>query len=72
VPYPQSYTRDYLEGYGGLLGTRIEVAEARDQWFVRVVEDDEERTYSFALGSFALAFAERQRMRLKLPAIVRL
>jgi hypothetical protein len=72
VPYPQSYVRAYLESYRGLLGTRIEVVEADGEWFVRVVEDDEERTYSFVLGSFALAFAERQRIRLKLPAIVRL
>lgn len=72
MPYPLSYKRDYLESYGGLLGTRIEVFEGQDQWFVGVVEDDEERTYSFTLETFALAFAERQRMRLKLPAIVRL
>jgi hypothetical protein len=72
VPYPQSYVRAYLESYRGLLGTRIEVVEADGEWFVRVVEDDEERTYSFVLESVALAFAEGQRMRLELPAIVRL
>ena len=72
MPNPQRDARDYLDTYGGHLVTRIEVIEARGQWFVRVVEDDEERTYSFVLGSFALAFAERQRIGLKLPAIVRL
>jgi hypothetical protein len=72
VPYPLSYVRAYLDSYGGLLGTRIEVIDANGEWFVRVVEDVEERTYSFVLESVALAFAEGQRMRLELPAIVRL
>jgi hypothetical protein len=47
------------------------MVETNRQCFVRIVEDDEERTYAFEPGSSALAFAERQRMRLKLPAIVR-
>ena len=72
MPYPLSYVRAYLDSYGGLLGTRIEVIGTSGEWFVRVVEGVEERTYSFVLESFALAFAERQRMGLKLPAIVRL
>ena len=43
---------------------RVEVMEADDEWLVRVVEDDQELTRSFALQSFALAFAEGQRIRL--------
>ena len=50
---PQRDVRGYLTGYGGPLVTRVEVFEADDEWFVRVVEHDEERTYSFALKSFA-------------------
>ncbi|TGQ39451.1 MULTISPECIES: hypothetical protein [unclassified Mesorhizobium] len=71
MPYPQSYVRAYLESYGGLLGTRVELIEADDEWFVRVVEDDEERTYSFELEPVALAFAESQRLHLKLAAVIR-
>ncbi|RJT39601.1 hypothetical protein D3227_12305 [Mesorhizobium waimense] len=71
MPYSQSDVRAYLDSYGGLLGTRVEIVETDRQCFVRVIEDDEECTYSFEPGSFALAFAERQRMRLKLPAIAR-
>jgi hypothetical protein len=71
VPYSESYVRTYLDSYRGHLGTRIEMVETNRQCFVRIVEDDEERTYEFEPGSSALAFAERQRMRLKLPAIVR-
>ena len=40
--------------------------EADDEWLVRVVEDDHDLTRSFALQSFALAFAEGQRIRLGL------
>ncbi len=54
------------------MGTRVEVLEADDGWFVRIVEHDEERTYSFALKSFAMAFAEDQRINMKPPAVVRL
>ena len=72
MPYSQSFVRAYLDSYRGFLGTRIEVIETDGEWFVRVVEDDEDRTYSFALGSLALAFAERQRVRLELPAVARL
>jgi hypothetical protein len=70
VPNPQRDVRGYLASYGG--GTRVEVFEADGEWFVRVVEDDEERTYSFVLKSFALAFAEGQRIRVTPPAIVQL
>lgn len=44
----------------------VEVVEACGEWFVRVVEEDQELTGSFDLESHALAFAERQRMRLGL------
>ncbi|TIS55813.1 MAG: hypothetical protein E5W82_23010 [Mesorhizobium sp.] len=72
MPNRQRDVRGYLVSYGGLLGIRVELFEADGEWFVHVVEDDEERTYSFALKSFALAFAEGQRMRIKPPSIVRL
>ena len=72
MPYSKREMRAYLDSYGGPLGTRIEMVESDRQCFVRVVEDDEERTYSFEPGLVALAFAERQRMRLNLPAIMRL
>jgi hypothetical protein len=51
---------------------RIEVVEACGEWFVRVVEADQEMTRSFDLESFALSFAEGQRIRLHLDKIVRL
>jgi hypothetical protein len=56
-------------------GTRkkaVEVVEACGEWFVRVVEGDRELTRSFDLESFALAFAEGQRIRLGLDTVVRL
>jgi hypothetical protein len=42
----------------GKVSPCIEVVEACGEWFVRVVEDDQELTRSFELESFALAFAE--------------
>ena len=51
---------------------RIEVLEACGEWLVRVVEEDQELTRSFDLESFALSFAEGQRIRLHLDKIVRL
>ena len=69
---PQRDIGGYLTSYGGLSGTRVEVFEADGEWFVRVVEHDEERTYSFALKSFAMAFAESQRIHIKPPTVVRL
>ena len=48
----------------------IEVVEACGEWFVRVVDGDEELTRSFELESFALVFAEGQRMRLVRAALV--
>jgi hypothetical protein len=50
----------------------VEVVEACGEWFVRVVEDGQAHTRSFDQESFALSFAEGQRLRLKLPEIVRL
>ncbi|CCV10787.1 hypothetical protein [Mesorhizobium sp. STM 4661] len=67
---PQRDVRGYLASFGG--GTRVEMFEADGEWIVRVSEDDEERTYSFVLKSFALAFAEGQRNRVRPPAIVQL
>jgi hypothetical protein len=56
----------------GKVSPCIEVVEACGEWFVRVVEDDQELTRSFELESFALAFAEGQRMRLGLADFKRL
>ncbi|SDA91602.1 hypothetical protein [Mesorhizobium qingshengii] len=50
----------------------VEVLEACGEWFVRVVDGDEELTRSFELESFALAFAEGQRIRLGLADFDRL
>lgn len=50
----------------------VEVLEAGGEWFVRVVDSDEELTRSFELESFALAYAEGQRRRLGLVAFDRL
>ena len=44
----------------------VEVVEACGEWFVRVVEEDQELTRSFEIEAFALAFAEGQRRRLGL------
>lgn len=70
MPNFQREVCGYLASYGG--GFRVEVFEADGEWVVRIVEDDEELIYSFVLKSFALAFAEGQRRRIKPPAIVRL
>jgi hypothetical protein len=50
----------------------VEVIEACGEWFVRVVEDGQELTRSFELESFALAFAEGQRLRLHLDKFTQL
>ena len=50
----------------------VEVVEACGEWFVRVVDGDEELTRSFELESFALAYAEGQRLRLGLAAFKRI
>ena len=51
--------------------TAVEVVEAIGEWFVRVIEDGEEQSRSFELESYALAFAEGQRIRLQLDKFVR-
>jgi hypothetical protein len=57
---------------GGEDRNLIEVIEACGEWFVRVVENGQEQAVTFDLESYALAFAEGQRIRLKLSEIVRL
>ena len=56
----------------GKVGACVEVVEACGEWFVRVVDGDEELTRSFELESFALAYAEGQRLRLGLAEFTRL
>ena len=56
----------------GALHPTVEVVEACGEWFVRVVEQGNETTRSFELESFAMAFAEGQRIRLGLEAITRI
>lgn len=50
----------------------VEVTEAMGEWFVRVVEDEQELTRSFELEAYALAYAEGQRIRLGLADFTRL
>jgi len=50
----------------------VEVVEACGEWFVRVIEEDQELTRSFEIESFALAYAEGQRRRLGLADFTRL
>jgi hypothetical protein len=52
--------------------TFIELVEAGGEWFVRVVEAGHEFVLSFELESFALAYAESQRIRLGLERFDRL
>nr|WP_202359547.1 hypothetical protein [Mesorhizobium sp. 113-3-3] len=56
----------------GKLQRCVEVLEVCGEWFVRVVDGDEELSRSFELESFALAFAEGQRIRLGLADFDRL
>ncbi|WP_027036495.1 hypothetical protein [Mesorhizobium ciceri] len=56
----------------GKVSPCIEVVEACGEWFVRMVEEGQEFTRSFELESFALAFAEGQRIRLGLAEFKRL
>jgi hypothetical protein len=53
------------------MSARVEVVKASDEWLVLVVEDQQELTRSFELESYALAFAEGQRIRLGLDKITR-
>lgn len=50
----------------------IEVIEASGEWFVRVAEDGKEDSRSFEIESYALAFAEGQRIHLHLDKFTRL
>lgn len=50
----------------------VEVVEAIGEWFVRVVEDSHEHIHSFELETFALTYAEGQRIRLGLDKVTRL
>jgi len=52
--------------------TAVEVVEAIGEWFVRVIEDGQEQSRSFELESYAIAFAEGQRIRLHLDNVVRI
>jgi hypothetical protein len=52
--------------------TYVEVVEACGEWFVRVVEQGNETTTSFELETFAMAFADGQRIRLGLERITRI
>jgi len=60
------------ETLDGKVDPCVEVLEACGEWFVRVVDGDEEITRSFELESLALAFAEGQRRRLGLADFDRL
>ena len=52
--------------------TCIELTEACGEWFVRVVNDGRATVLSFELESFAMAYAEGQRLRLGLEKYDRL
>ncbi|KAA3448040.1 hypothetical protein C7I87_24185 [Mesorhizobium sp. SARCC-RB16n] len=54
------------------VAARVEVTEACGEWFVRVTEDDQELTRAFELESFALSYADGQRIRLGLHTITRI
>ena len=57
---------------GSNVAAQIEVVEACGEWFVRVTNGGQETTSQFDLESLALAYAEGQRLRLKLEEIRRL
>ncbi|WP_246135784.1 hypothetical protein [Mesorhizobium intechi] len=58
--------------HDGEVNPCVEVIEACGEWFVRVVDGDEELTRAFELESFALTYAEGQRRRLGLADFDRL
>jgi hypothetical protein len=45
------------------------VVETCGEWFVRVIEDGGEATTSFELETFAMVYAEGQRLRLGLEKV---
>ena len=51
---------------------KIELVEACGEWFVRVIENGHASTTTFELETFAMAFAEGQRIRLGLKTITRI
>lgn len=50
----------------------VEVIESFGEWFVRVIENGVEQIASFVIESFAVAYAEGQRLRLGLDRVTRL
>ncbi|RUX94729.1 hypothetical protein EN935_00035 [Mesorhizobium sp. M7D.F.Ca.US.004.03.1.1] len=56
----------------GKVSPCVEMIEACGEWFVRIVSDDGELTHSFEHESLAMAYAEGQRIRLRLDKVVRL
>ncbi len=52
--------------------TTIEVVEACGEWFVRVSENGKVAVRSFESEPYAMAFAERRRIRLGLQQIAKL
>ena len=50
----------------------VEVVEACGEWHDRVVDGDQNRTLTFELESYPLAYAEGQPMRLGLDKLMRL
>jgi len=49
----------------------VEVVEACGEWHVRFVDGNQNKTLTFEIESYALAYAEGQRMRLGLDKIER-
>lgn len=54
------------------LDKAVEIIESIGEWFVRVIEDGVEHVAVFVVESFALAYAEGQRLRLGLDRVTRL
>jgi hypothetical protein len=54
------------------IATAIELFETDGEWCVRVVENGGEQVATFVMESFALAYAEGQRIRLGIDSITRL
>jgi hypothetical protein len=54
------------------IGPGIEMFEADGEWCVRVIENGGEQVSSFVIESFALAYAEGQRIRLGVDNVTRL
>ena len=51
---------------------KIELVQACGEWFVRVVENGQATTVSFDIETFAVTYAEGQRIRLGLDCIDRI